>query len=273
MDFGTSPGDQPTRSPFRIDMGPTRWERRNFGRLLPEWKGEEPVPDALGFRRALQSHIASRRQQLKTLLKNHLGERFPSWVERAGRRGLLKIADEFQDDPVVVQAIAGWQKEDEQSQSSYSLLCRRTTRRIEDGQAEVAHDVCRLLKSRDITQLVVETSFLARVSRRTKGHGSESLAQSQKYRQFVGAGKFVATLRHIAAKYGIAVQEMDAANTTRICQYCNHLNPSTERETCQCGSCGRLLRQDQNGAVNLSRFCGNPDLAAAAQFAGKPWKI
>jgi transposase len=72
-------------------------------------------------------------------------------------------------------------------------------------------------------------------------------------------------LRHTATKYGMVVEQIEATNTTRICQHCNHLNPSTNREAYQCGSCGVVVDQDQNGAVNLSRFAADPSLLDAAQ--------
>jgi transposase len=49
-----------------------------------------------------------------------------------------------------------------------------------------------------------------------------------------------------------------------MCQYCNHLNPSTEKDRFQCEACGRTIDQDYNAAVNLSRFACDPKLAKLA---------
>lgn len=272
MDFRRSPGDQSARVPFRIDFGPTRWERRNIVRLLPEWKPGDAVPGTFELRRALQSWMASQCEAVIMRLRGHLGERFPAWAEGGGRHTLRKLANQFNDDPVLLKIVAEWQHRDEQERALYSLLHRKTTRRTEDGHAEVAHDVCRFLKAKGINQLVIEENFLARASQEWRDGGRESLARSQKYRQFAAPGKFVRRLREVAAKYEIAVHEIDPAYTTRICRFCSHLNPSTALEEYACGRCGRLIRQGENGAVNLSRFFGDPELAAAAQFAGEPWK-
>jgi transposase len=96
-----------------------------------------------------------------------------------------------------------------------------------------------------------------------------ALKNSRKYQQFAAVGKFVQLLKNIAAKYGIVVDAHDAINTTRICHYCNHLNPSTEKDQFSCEACGRQIKQDQNASVNLSRFAADPDLAEMALLAGK----
>jgi len=265
MDFQVSPKNQTERAPFRVDLGPTRWERRNISKLLPEWSIGDPVPGAFELRGAVQSRIESQMQKLKILLKQRLGDRFPAWGDKAGRKGLLKMAEEFKDDMSVAEIVAEWRREDELALASYRLLCHKTSKRIEDGQCEVAHDICRFLQSKNIGRLIVEQKFLARVAQQRNSYVHESLKRSQKYRQFAAVGKFVMILRHTATKYGMVVEQIEATNTTRICQHCNHLNPSTNREAYQCGSCGVVVDQDQNGAVNLSRFAADPSLLDAAQ--------
>jgi transposase len=96
-----------------------------------------------------------------------------------------------------------------------------------------------------------------------------SLKRSQKYRQFAAVGRFVTLLKNVAAKYAIMISVHEAKNTTRICQFCNHLNPAVDKEQYQCENCHRLIKQDQNAAVNLSRFEGNEELAEMALEAGQ----
>jgi transposase len=149
------------------------------------------------------------------------------------------------------------------------LYLGRSTKRLEYGHAQVAHDACRHLLQKGVNRLIVETSFLAKTSQNQDYEDHVSLKRSQKYRQFAAIGKFMAVLKNTAVKYGITVNMHEAINTTRICQYCNRLNPSTEKEQFICDNCGRLIRQGQNAAVNLSRFGCDPELAEMALHAGR----
>src|SRR5258705_11921852 len=92
---------------------------------------------------------------------------------------------------------------------------------------------------------------------------------SHKYRQLAATSRFVALLKNTAVKYGIAVDAHDAINTTRMCRYCNHLNAATEKETYSCENCNMVINQDQNAAINLSRFGEDPQLAERALHAGR----
>ena len=74
-------------------------------------------------------------------------------------------------------------------------------------------------------------------------------------------------LKNTAMKYGILVDTVNATNTTHACPYCNALNPGTENEQFICKRCGRQVKQDQNAAVNLSRFGSDPVLAEMALHA------
>ena len=49
-----------------------------------------------------------------------------------------------------------------------------------------------------------------------------------------------------------------------MCRYCNHLNPATEADSYLCEKCHRLIEQDLNAAVNLTRFAADPELAERA---------
>jgi transposase len=268
IDMQKSPKDHKDRMPFRIDVGPTRWEKRNILQLLPDWKPGNPIPSSFETRTAVQSRRDYYKDTAKILLRKHLGESMPAWIDKAGRRGLLKLAEEFKEDQVVQNILGTWKQQDEQVGKLVSMYLARSTKRLEYGQAQVAHDVCSYLHDKGVHRLIVETSFLAKVSQRHDNEDSEGLKRSQKYRQFAAVGKFVAVLKNTAIKYGIVVEELSAINTTRICQYCNHLNPGTGKEHFTCEKCERQIKQDHNAAVNISRFGCDPELAEMAASAG-----
>jgi hypothetical protein len=267
VDLQRSPNDHAARVPFRLDLGPTRWEKRNLSRLLPDWKPGDPLPSAFETRGALQTRRDYQKDATKALFRKHLGEKTPAWFDKAGRKGLRHLAEEFKDDPVACEILTKWRAEDEQIGTLVSMYLDRTTKRIEYGHAQIAHDVCRHLQQCGISRLIVQSSFLAKLAQNQDNEDPVSLKRSQKYRQFVAVGKFVSVLKNTAAKYGIVVDALEAVNPTRICQHCNTLNAGTEKERLNCSGCGRTVDQDQNAAVNLSRFGSNPELAAMATVA------
>ena len=269
IDFQISPKDQPDRVPFRIDLGPSRWEKRNIGLLFPDRRAGDSQPGLVETRAVLQSRRDYLKDTAKISLKKHLGEKAPPWLDKAGIRGLLKLQEELRDDPTAQEILSTWRQRDEALGELIAFYFARSTKRIEYGHAQVAHDVCRYLAKKGVFRLAVETSFLAKVAQQKSNEDPISLKRSQKYRQLAALGKFVAVLKNTATKYGIAVDEHNAANTTRICQYCNHLNPGTEKEHFNCENCNRQIKQDYNAAVNLSRFAGDPDLAEMAAHAGR----
>jgi hypothetical protein len=269
IDLHKSPTDPKDRVPFRIDLGLTRWDKRNISQILPELELGEPIPTLIEIRSALQRRRDYYKDAAKVLLRNHLGERLPTWFNKAGRRGLLKMSEGFKDDASVQEILDVWRKKDQQIGKLISMYFDRTIKRVEYGQAQVAHDVCRHLQQKGVTRLLVETRFLARASQRQDNEYSVCLKLSQKYRQFVAVGKFVTILKNTAAKYGIVVDAQKAKNTTRICIFCDNLNQSTEKEQFSCKRCRKLIKQDQNAAVNLARFGCNQALAEMALHAGE----
>jgi hypothetical protein len=269
IDLQESPNDHKDWAPFRINLGPSRWEKRNITQLMPDWKPGDPIPSTFETRAALQGRRNYCTNAAKVLLRKHLGERMPTWLDNAGRRGLLKLDDEFRDDTTAHDILSTWRQEDERLGKLVRLYLGRSTKRLEYGHAQVAHDACRHLLQKGVNRLIVETSFLAKTSQNQDYEDHVSLKRSQKYRQFAAIGKFMAVLKNTAVKYGITVNMHEAINTTRICQYCNRLNPSTEKEQFICDNCGRLIRQGQNAAVNLSRFGCDPELAEMALHAGR----
>lgn len=286
--------DRKDRVPFHIDMSPNRWERRNItllflnrkpgeelkfasasdsirqiASLFPEWKPGDTVPNLLGVKVALQNRRDYLKDTTKILLRKYLEERTPAWLDKAGQHGLLRLQEEMKDDSTVQAILSGWRQNDDQIAKLVHIYSAWTTRRLEYEQTQVAHDVCRYLQAKGIGRLIVETNFLAKLSQQHDNEDPVSLKRSQKYRQFSSVGRFTEILKNTAMKYGIVIDKHQTINITRICQYCDHLNPATEKEIYLCEGCGRQIKQDHNAAVNLSRFACDPELAEMALTAGR----
>jgi hypothetical protein len=240
-----------------------------FREDFPGWKPGDGVPGFLEVKNALLVRRDYLKDTAKIRLRKHLGERTPAWLDKAGRKGLYQVGVLFPDDETVQAILQEWMPNDERIGRFLAEYNPRITRRIEHGQAQIAHDVCRFLQRKKIGRLIVESKFLAKVAQQHDNEDPESLKRSQKYRQFAAPGKFVALLKNTAVKYGIAVEEHENVNITRICHHCNHLNPATEKEKLNCEGCGREIQQDHNAAMNLVRFDHDPKLAEMAQVAGR----
>lgn len=232
--------------------------------LFPEWKPGGQLPNPLEIKAALQNRCDYIKDQAKISLRQHLGDVARTRLDNAGRRGLLALEVELKDDPDAQKILNEWSEKDRVLGLFAAEYTERLTARIEYGQLEVAWDICRHLEERKITRLIVESKFLATLAQRHDNEDPVSLRRSQKYRQFAAPGKFVEILQNIAAKTGIAIEPHTAINTTRMCMYCDHLNPATEQESFQCENCHRLIKQDHNAAVNLSRFAVYPEIAKLA---------
>jgi hypothetical protein len=264
MDLQRSPVDTPFRTPFRIDLGPTRWEQRHITKLLPEWKPGDPIPGCFEMRAMLGTRRSTLVKELRASLKEYLGERCPAWIDKAGETGLLKLKELFKDDAGLLEMLNRWSVEYDAMSDVVSSFFDRSTKRIEYGHMQVAHDVCRFLQAKGTNHLIVETAFIAKASQKHDNEDHTSLKQSQKYRQFAAVSKFVQSLKSIAPQYGLVVDARSAANTTRVCHHCGHLNPATEKEATGCQGCGMLIYQDQNAAINLSRSESEPEISEIA---------
>ena len=284
-----SPKDYKDKKPYRIDLGPTRWDKRNMAllflkgkpgeelrmtkasdsmrlvaSLFPEWKPGTQIPNALEIKAALQNRRDYIKDHAKILLRKHLGDQAPAWLDRAGRKGLLNLKVDLKNDEAAQEILCEWNENDRQLGLLALKYSERLTLRIEYGQKQVAWDVCRYLKEKGISRLIVEANFISKVAQRHDNEDPESLKRSQKYRQFAAPGKFLAFLENIALKAGIQVETHVAMNTTRMCMYCNHINPPNALDAYPCERCHRVLKQDHNAAVNLSRFAASPEIAAMA---------
>jgi hypothetical protein len=264
MDLQRSPVDTTAHTPFRVDLGPTRWEKRNIVTLMPEWKSGDPFPGCFEMRPLLSARRSDLLKEVKISLKGLLRERCPSWIDKAGETGLLNLKVEFKDDVAVQQILNDWASKYDVFSKVSSAFFERSTKRIECGHMQVAHDVCRYLQAKGTNHLVVETAFIAKVSQVHNNEDHPALKLSQKYRQFAAVSKFVQALKSIAPQYGLVIDTRSGADTTRICHHCGHLNPATEKEASGCEDCGNLIHQDQNAAINLSRAGSEPEIGDVA---------
>ncbi len=267
LDLQKSPPDHSLCTPFRIDLGPTRWERRNVNKLIPEWKEGDTLPGTFELRRVLSSRRSYLKDEAKTRLRKHLGESLPPWFDTAGRKGLRHLMEDLKDDEITKEIVTTFDQKTEALNNLAAMYMDRATKRLKYGQQQVSHDVCRYLEQKGINRLMVEASFVAKVATNKDGEDEYALKNSQQYRQFAAPASFVATLKSIAKKYGIIVDVVEAINTTRLCQHCQHLNPTTAKESYQCEQCQRLIRQDHNASVNISRFGTTPDVSSLLQDA------
>jgi hypothetical protein len=196
--------------PFRIDFGPTRWEKRNMNELVPGWKLGEALPNVFAIRTALETRRDGYRSAAKELLKAHLGGILPREVQNAGFSGMEKFAKAHADDPRIQETFMAWAKKDDAVGRMLSMYRTRSTRRIEDGHAHVAHDICNYLDERGIRYLLVDNAAPTR-SARPKHHCDEAttiaLHYSPKFNDFAAVGKFLLVLKGTAAKRGILIEE------------------------------------------------------------------
>jgi cob(I)alamin adenosyltransferase len=257
---------------FRVNLGPSRWQKRNITCLIPDWKPGDAIPGTFELRSLLEKRRGHLMDKAKAELRRELGDAVPAWFDKAGKNGLLHLAEEMKDNAAVENIVNQLAIRDKELGRLISFSMEASTKRLEYGYQQIAHDVLKHLKAKGITRLVVEPDFLAKVAQEQpedrEGAEHYALKNSQKYRQFAGVKKFVTILVNIARKYGIIVDKLSAINTTRICQYCNHLNPATAKERFQCKGCERLIDQDRNAGVNLSRFAADPTIAEMAAKAG-----
>jgi hypothetical protein len=249
------PANHSERTPFQLDLGATRWERRNVKLLQPDWVTADPIPTAFHAPQLLQKRRDFLKDSAKIRSKEHLCEKAPAWLDKAGRLGLIRLLCEQKDDPILVDILTNWKKQDDALGKLVSSYLACVTNRIESGHLQIAHDICRYLVKAGILSLNIEAPFLAKVAQSMDIEAPERLKNSQRYRQFVSVGKFVERLRNIAKKYGIEVLECTAFDSTRTCNQCGTLNAATDKLRFTCVSCGRELDQDENAAINLSRLC------------------
>jgi hypothetical protein len=62
-----------------------------------------------------------------------------------------------------------------------------------------------------------------------------------------------AAVRNAAQREGVAVREVPAANTSKTCSACGHINQRTSEVEWTCSACGVVHDRDVNAAVNIAR--------------------
>ncbi len=206
IDLQESPKEPKERAPFRIDFGPTRWEKRNMDMLVPDWKPGEALLNVFAIRTSRETCRAGRRQATKDQLRTHLHGILPPEVQSAGFSGLQMFAKDNADDPSIQEIFTAWAKEDDAIGRVLSMYRTRSTRRIEDGHAHVAHDICRYLEERQIHRLLTEPAIPQR-STQLKEEAFMALQYSSKFNDFAAVGKFLLMLKGTAAKCGILIEE------------------------------------------------------------------
>ncbi len=158
IDFQKSQEGVKEKAAFSIAFGSTRWEKRNMSLLVPDWKPGEALPNVFAIRTALETHRDGYRNAAKELLRAHLRGILSPEVQSAGFSGLEKFAKTHADDPRIQEIFTTWAKEDDAIGRVLSMYRARSTRRIEDGHAHVAHDICGYLEERGIHRISLETA-------------------------------------------------------------------------------------------------------------------
>lgn len=180
---------------FRINFGPTRWEKRNILKLCPDWRVGNPFPAAFDIRTMLENRRTRQREAAKILLNSHLDGKLPPWIQRGGGHRLRMFAGERADDPVVQEIVSSWRREDDALGEITAKYFARTSKRLEDGQTKVANDICAFLIDLGILHLIVKD--------RPKRSAHDEAARAW----FAATSKFTPILKFNAAKFGIVISE------------------------------------------------------------------
>ena len=159
-----------------------------------------------------------------------------------------------------------WSLRDQDFQRVTTKLSDLLDGRIERGYEQLAHHLCRNLSEKGIRRIAIEEDFLKVVAEAEKKYQPEGLQGSARYRQAVGASRFISAMEHIGAKYGIVLSRRVATHTTTSCRFCGATCDFGAKRTAQCPGCSRVIDQDQNAAHNLR----NAELAEDSAPAPKP---
>jgi hypothetical protein len=113
------------------------------------------------------------RNAAKEQFRAHLDGILPPEVQSAGSSNLEKFVEAHADDPRIQEIFTTWAKEDDAIGRVLSMYRTRSTRRIEDSHAQVAHDICCHIEERGIHRILIETAAAA-CSTRSKDPGLEA---------------------------------------------------------------------------------------------------
>lgn len=264
-------GPEPTdaHTPFRINMGASKWGRRSLYWVLakegsPVLRVEPHSPDSVQIQDTwaglalLARWRDSRKDAFKSLLADNLSP-VPQGFAKAGVRTLHQIGAET-GDPELTRAYREWATEDELIQRLVTSISVRVAARLKDGYIRVAHDIVAFFLSRGVTTIAIQNSLLAKVSKKKRNSKQSAadkaiLARSQAQRQHVAPALLLEKFAHVADTCGLSIVRVDNALITQrhndAQAVCNYLNPPAPDRIIVCESCGKQYDQDQNACINM----------------------
>ncbi len=180
------------------------------------------------FARGLQQAIAAALERCKATLGEiwqecplppDLDPRGAGWVQ-TGQGGLVRLLTQVEALPPTVPSrqptltvLTAWATRTGKLCYEWRALIRHLERAKAAWYAVTAKQLCRQYR-----QLAVEALDLKRMAEQEDL--APRLAQSKKYRQFVGLGAFLQRLAHTAQREAVQVLKVDPAGTTRTCPLC-----------------------------------------------------
>lgn len=266
VDETRSPEQTQQHTPFRVNMGCSKWGRRSILWISghpPHLRVEPGTPDAIRVLdtwdglELLQKWRDSRKNVFKSLLQSSLDPAPPA-LEKAGLRTLHHLGGSFID-PNLSRAYKAWAEEDRAIGDQITQLSARISGRLEKGYELVARDICRLFADHGVSTIAVQESLLSQVSRKRSrpsenGAADTILKNSQTSRQRVSPALLLQKVRNVAEQYGLAVLAVNNSFISRRhCDGdgCNHTNPASPNRLITCEKCGKVYDQDENAARNM----------------------
>jgi hypothetical protein len=282
VDTGRFPEDTAHRTPFRINMGPSRIGRRSpywvtvaenspVQRAEPDAQNAVQVQDTWAGIELLGGWRDSRKNIFKSFLATTL-EPAPKGLTKAGVRTLHEIGRRLTD-PSLAKLYEAWATEDDEIGKLMTEYADRVAGRLEKGYCAVAHDICKLLSEHGISILRVQAPLLAKVAQKKQKKEDDFdqaiLEQSQKNRQHVAPGLLLSKVVALADTYGFHVEKAGNGfisrkhNNSQV--ECNHINPPSADRLIQCEACKAVYDQDENACRNMLEGRTTPSDEPATQ--------
>lgn len=251
VDLTAKARDTKDRPQFMVYMGPSRDSRR--AAKIAHENGVAAYLDTYQGCGEIQQARSAANESIKSLISRELGDASPPWLRRAGSSGIKKLGSLLPDSPLK-SAIDRWALNDKQLSELHSSYAARIQARLKKGYEWVANDIGKMLRAGRIPVLAMEKSFLQKAPGTEVGEHQEALEHGARYRQWVAPATLATILDRILPKYGVRVIRVEAANTTRKCRFCEHINENVDEHLFyQCAKCGRAIQQDENAAINIAR--------------------
>jgi hypothetical protein len=258
------------RTPFRINMGASKWGRSSLYWVKPKQQESDKCrrleahsPDSARIQdtwyglELLGQWRDGAKDRFKSLLLSKL-ESAPQGLQNVGVRTLHQIGAGLIE-PELSKAYKAWAEEDSLIHGLTARLSARVAARLKNGYIQVAHDICKHFVSRGITTIVIQNSPVAKASKkkRRKGNDAEQaiLDRSQKNRQRVAPALLLQKLVNVAETYGLGIVRVDNADIARTHNdrdvECNHINPPSADRVILCEKCLKQYDQDENALRNM----------------------